>query len=109
MVKNAIDAEIENITTNFKEELHEFKSELKYDLAEKITNMDRRFSDKLNVLNNKVSVNGKNTPNIGDSVARSEEKIDILLKSVDKIGSNLIDVDLKVTKHLGWHAGRGDN
>ena len=45
MVKNAIDAEIENITTNFKEELHEFKSELKYDLAEKAPSIKYLLSD----------------------------------------------------------------
>ena len=108
LVENTVDERITSANVDLKKDLQDFKTEIRSDIGEKLTNLDKKFDIRLLEINRKVSVNGKNTPNIGDSVARSEEKIDILLKSVDKIDEKLIDVALKMTDHIGWHGGRGD-
>ncbi len=108
LVEDTVEEKLDVVNVGLKEELQEFKIDIKSDLIEKLVNLDKKFDIRLSELSRKITVNGKNTPNIGDSVARSEEKIDILLKSVDKIDEKLIDVALKMTDHIGWHSGRGD-
>lgn len=52
-------------------------------------------------MNRKVTPNGKDTQNVGDIVARVEDKLDAALEKIDV-------VDAKVDHHLGWHDGRQD-
>lgn len=107
-VEDAVDDHLATTNSDLKKELQDFKLEIRNDFSEKLVDLNKNLDFRLNELTRKVSVNGKNTPNIGDSVARSEEKIDLLLRSVDKIDTKLIEVALKMTDHIGWHGGRGD-
>jgi len=62
----------------------------------------------IQALDNKVSPNGKNTQNIGDIAARTEDAIHELKSNI-----NILVADGKKTKemlieHIGWHKGQRD-
>jgi hypothetical protein len=56
----------------------------------------------------KISQNGKNTNNLGDVAARTEEKVDGLTRSMEYIANNVKYNGDRITEHLGWHVGYED-
>ena len=59
-------------------------------------------------LNKKVSPNGKNTQNIGDIAARTEEKLDSVVKTLEVLGADSKRTKEMLIEHLGWHKGQQD-
>jgi hypothetical protein len=60
-------------------------------------------------LNHKVSPNGKNTQNIGDITARTEDAIKELKLIAEDIKNDGIKTKEILIEHLGWHKGQRDS
>jgi len=67
-------------------------------IAEDIRNLDK-----------KVSPNGKNTQNLGDIAARSEDSIKAIREVVDEIKADGKSTKEMLIRHLGWHEGQKDS
>jgi uncharacterized phage infection (PIP) family protein YhgE len=57
----------------------------------------------------KITRNGKNTDNLGDVAARTEEKVDLLTKTVEVLATTVTTTNDKITEHIGWHRGFNDS
>jgi hypothetical protein len=57
----------------------------------------------------KITRNGKNTNNLGDVAARTEEKVDLLNRTVEVLAMTVTVTNDKVTEHIGWHHGYEDS
>jgi len=67
-------------------------------IAEDIRNLDK-----------KVSPNGKNTQNLGDIAARSEDSLRAIREVVDEIKADGKHTKEMLIEHLGWHKGVEDS
>ena len=74
------------------------KSEVITAVREEIANIDY-----------KITRNGKNTNNLGDVAARTEEKVDILTRTVETLTLTVTKSTDRLSEHIGWHAGYEDS
>jgi len=56
----------------------------------------------------KITRNGKNTNNLGDVAARTEEKVDLLTRTVEVLAITVTTTNDRFSEHLGWHSGYND-
>jgi hypothetical protein len=68
----------------------------------------KSISSDLKDINYKMSPNGKNTQNIGDIAARSEEAIRELKDILGVIRVENMQTKEILIEHIGWHKGQSD-
>jgi len=68
----------------------------------------KTIAEDIKSLDKKVSPNGKNTQNLGDIAARSEETIKAIKETVEEIKSDGKHTKEMLIEHLGWHKGVED-
>jgi hypothetical protein len=69
----------------------------------------KTIASDLKELNHKVSPNGRNTQNIGDITARTEDAIKELKVIAEDIKNDGIKTKEILIEHLGWHKGQRDS
>ena len=69
----------------------------------------KTIANDLKDLNKKVSPNGKNTQNIGDIAARTEDSINEMKHKVEEIMRDGKRTKEMLIEHLGWHKGQQDH
>jgi len=57
----------------------------------------------------KITRNGKNTDNLGDVAARTEEKVDGLKNTVEILAATVTITNERLVEHIGWHKGFNDS
>jgi len=77
-------------------------AESRADIAEAVA---QQVKEAISTIDYKISRNGKNTNNIGDVAARTEEKVDGLIATVNVLAINVKENGDQITRHLGWHSG----
>ena len=94
-----VDVISDRVTADAKHEIAEtIKTAVITEVKEAIANLDY-----------KITRNGKNTNNLGDVAARTEEKVDLLTRTVELLSVTVTTTNDKVTEHIGWHKGFEDN
>lgn len=63
------------------------------------------IASELNSLRREVTANGKDTPSLGDTAARTEEKLDQVIKTLNHLDEEIDEVKEQLMRHLGWHEG----
>jgi len=69
----------------------------------------KSIAEDIKELNKKVSPNGKNTQNIGDIAARTEDSINDIKYKVEEIMRDGKRTKEMLIEHLGWHKGQQDH
>jgi len=68
----------------------------------------KTIAEDIKSLNYKVSPNGKNTQNIGDVTARTEDLVKSLRNDITEIKTDGKHTKEMLIEHLGWHKGQQD-
>jgi len=68
----------------------------------------RSVASQLNEIHQEVTANGKDTPRLGDTAARTEAKLDQVIATLRHLDEELDEVKEQLTRHLGWHEGAED-
>lgn len=69
----------------------------------------QELKEQISLVKKEVTPNGKNTERLGDTVARTETKVDILVEMVQDYGRKYDELNVKVERHLGWHEGEAES
>lgn len=56
----------------------------------------------------KITRNGKNSSNLGDVAARTEDKVDQLNRTVEVLAGTIATTNDRLSEHIGWHEGYHD-
>jgi hypothetical protein len=71
--------------------------------------MARSIATQFDEIRREVTPNGKDTPSLGDTAARTEAKLDQVIETLAHLDEELDEVKDKLIRHLGWHEGIKEN
>ena len=70
--------------------------------------VSKEVKDSIGELNYKITQNGKNTNNLGDVAARTEENVQAVKDTIDKLIPLVQSNNNVLMTHIGAHLGHGD-
>lgn len=70
--------------------------------------VSKEVKDAIGELNYKITQNGKNTNNLGDVAARTEENVQAVKDTIDKLIPLVQSNNNVLMTHIGAHLGHGD-
>lgn len=86
--------------------LSDTKADIAAEVADKVAT---EVKEAVANIDYKITRNGKNTNNLGDVAARTEEKVDLVIKTVDLLALTVNGTNDRLSKHIGWHEGYEDS
>lgn len=86
--------------------LSETKADIAAEVADKVAT---EVKEAVANIDYKITRNGKNSDNLGDVAARTEEKVDLVIKTVDLLALTVNGTNDRLSEHIGWHEGYEDS